>query len=467
MADAPEAENASLHLHLRLSRLGTLLERMERRMQVVEQENTVLRSCLEECGALRSDLFRARLHQRRFLDMLRAHPCNWDTGLADIMLTREMRTVIGKFAGWADIRRCGTMNRSHRDLVQLVPHMMYVCGGFDGHEIMSSMERFIPGGVLEDAAKVQSSSPSSSLSSSLACFCGRGGPRESEHGSSSSSSFLGPLGIFTTGRGSWESVAPMAQRRAGFAAGVIDGVLYVCGGYDGASFLSSAERYLPDPGADSWEALEPMTRPRHCAAAASHGGRLYVCGGFNGDGALGSCECYDPTAARWIVLPPMVTARHGAMAASVAGALFVCGGYDGKEVLSSVERCDLASGGFWEASPPMLEPRNVAYAVARRGRLYVGGGCDGTKTLTSTESFDPVAGSWEPAPPMQQPRHGSTGAVAFGQLFVCGGGDSADASGRLLSSVERLNPYSNEWEASVPMRAPRIDMVAVAMFAPA
>lgn len=58
----------------------------------------------------------------------------------------------------------------------------------------------------------------------------------------------------------WEMVAPMADKRINFAVGVMLGFIFVVGGHNGVSHLSSIERY--DPHQNQWTACRPMNEPR-------------------------------------------------------------------------------------------------------------------------------------------------------------------------------------------------------------
>uniref|UniRef100_A0A673K385 Kelch-like protein 28 n=1 Tax=Sinocyclocheilus rhinocerous TaxID=307959 RepID=A0A673K385_9TELE len=59
---------------------------------------------------------------------------------------------------------------------------------------------------------------------------------------------------------SWDMVAPMADKRINFGVGVMLGFIFVVGGHNGVSHLSSIERY--DPQQNQWTACRPMNEPR-------------------------------------------------------------------------------------------------------------------------------------------------------------------------------------------------------------
>jgi N-acetylneuraminic acid mutarotase len=88
------------------------------------------------------------------------------------------------------------------------------------------------------------------------------------------------------------------------AAAVVDGKLYVMGGYDSQNLtLSFVERY--DPSTNAWEAAAPMSTARRALAAAVVDGKLYVMGGHDGQNWLSSIERYDPAKDEWVTMASM------------------------------------------------------------------------------------------------------------------------------------------------------------------
>eukprot|EP00929_Paragymnodinium_shiwhaense_P008956 TRINITY_DN112961_c0_g1_i1.p1 TRINITY_DN112961_c0_g1~~TRINITY_DN112961_c0_g1_i1.p1 ORF type:complete len:457 (-),score=91.21 TRINITY_DN112961_c0_g1_i1:30-1400(-) len=163
----------------------------------------------------------------------------------------------------------------------------------------------------------------------------------------------------------WSSVPAMAERRGWPAAGVLGGLLYVCGGRDEQREpLSSAERL--NTAATAWEPLPPMAEQRAGAAAATAAGRFYVCGGAFGAQMLNSAERFDATANAWETLPAMSTRRAYVAATAVSGRLYVFGGNDGGQCLSSAEQFNPVSG-EWTPLRSMAERRSGAAATVLRG----------------------------------------------------------------------------------------------------
>ena len=103
--------------------------------------------------------------------------------------------------------------------------------------------------------------------------------------------------------GNWEYIAPMSNRRYGAGAAVLDGKIYVAGGYNG-NFLNTVEMfeftfllnlltYYPfalstftfsyDPRANAWSPGPSMNNAREFHGLVSDGSRLFAIGG-QGDG---------------------------------------------------------------------------------------------------------------------------------------------------------------------------------------
>jgi len=116
----------------------------------------------------------------------------------------------------------------------------------------------------------------------------------------------------------WETLQMKVQCRRNAAVGVVQGQLYLCGGHghDGRHVLNNVERF--DPASASWEALAPMQTHRRNAMAMVLAGRIYVCGGrgsrgnhnHGGGHALRTAERYDPDTNTWEALPPMGLRRY-------------------------------------------------------------------------------------------------------------------------------------------------------------
>ena len=89
----------------------------------------------------------------------------------------------------------------------------------------------------------------------------------------------------------WEEREPMPTARRNLAAGVIDGVLYVVGGYN-SSVTDKNEAY--NPSTNTWSTKANMPTARYGLAAGVIDSVLYVVGGYISS-ATNENEAYNPT----------------------------------------------------------------------------------------------------------------------------------------------------------------------------
>mmetsp|Transcript_60231 Transcript_60231/g.107345 ORF Transcript_60231/g.107345 Transcript_60231/m.107345 type:complete len:457 (+) Transcript_60231:48-1418(+) len=367
---------------------------LRKEVATCREEVAALCECLADAGLLSPVKFVAKLHRRRCLEM--------------VLHTYEIALTVGLFAGPTALRATGTVSRASAAamskvwpaLTELCLSYIYVCGGRpqgSGKQPLDLVERFSPW------------------------------------------------------TGTWEALPTMTQRREGASAGILEGKLYICGGFNGTSTLNSVERL--DAVNSRWDDMPPMQIAREGASAGVLGGKLYICGGSDGRGQhFSSAERFEPSVGCWEDLPPMAKRRAWTTAGAIGGRLYVCGGYDGHHLLSSAERFEPMGGsspyGMWQEVAPMSERRNGAAAAALSGKLYVCGGAASIGGASSSvERFDPEVGSWETAQPMSGGRCHAAAVAVSGRLYVFGG----YSDGQRTCSADRFNPGTGLWTELPPM----------------
>ena len=133
----------------------------------------------------------------------------------------------------------------------------------------------------------------------------------------------------------WRSIANMSTRRSSVGVGVLCGVIYAVGGYDGNSrlCLSSVEVYNPND--DVWVRVADMSSRRSGAGVGVLQGQLYSVGGHDGPLVRKSVECYNPESNTWTAVAEMNYCRRNAGVVSHNGLLYVIGGDDGSDTRST------------------------------------------------------------------------------------------------------------------------------------
>ncbi|KAG6640261.1 hypothetical protein I3843_10G153000 [Carya illinoinensis] len=224
--------------------------------------------------------------------------------------------------------------------------------------------------------------------------------------------------------------------------------IYLIGGYDGESWLSSLNSYHPSQ--DMIKSLKPMSTVRSYSSAAQLKGELYVFGGGNGYVWYDTVESYNPANDEWTLQPPLNQEKGSLAGATIDNKIFAIGGGNGIKSFSEVEMLDLDIG-RWISTRSMLEKRFALAAAELNGVLYATGGYDGNDYLNSAERFDPREHSWTRIASMNTKR-GSHSLVVFNEkLYALGGYDG----NTMVPSVEIFDPRQGSWICGEPMVNPR------------
>ena len=92
---------------------------------------------------------------------------------------------------------------------------------------------------------------------------------------------------------------------------VIEGEIYVVGGYDNikSRYLRGLEKYSPHT--NQWTKLPSMKTARRSPGVVSYRDRLYVVGGMGVEDDLCSVEVFCPYSATWSLLPASMKEVNG------------------------------------------------------------------------------------------------------------------------------------------------------------
>jgi len=258
---------------------------------------------------------------------------------------------------------------------------------------------------------------------------------------------LSTVDIYDTATSTWAAGTPLPAANMLFAAAVLDGKIYVMGGFP----WTNAVQFF-DPQTRAWTTVAPMAAKRYAFATAVVGGKLYAFGGW----AVTSVEAFDPETGAWAEVAPMPTVRSHTSAAVVDGKIYVVGGYAAGAAQSTFDVYDPQTN-TWATAPPMPTARYSHGVAALGGKIYVAGG---PGPLATVDVFDPQTNSWASVAPMSTARDQFSLTVVRGRLYATGGRTVDHA---VLATVEAYDPQQNRWEAVAPMATTRMFYASVAV----
>ena len=231
---------------------------------------------------------------------------------------------------------------------------------------------------------------------------------------------------------------------------VLDGRLYVAGGFAQPRGIESPAFEAFDPTTGSWITLAPLPEARHHAGLTAIGDLLYLTGG-NAEGFAGRANLwiYDPQADKWSAGPQMPDRRSAHAAVEVDGRLYLVGGVIPSQTLRAPTwRYDPASRSWTDSLAPLPTYREHLAAVTAEGTIIAVGGRSGAN-LAAMERFDPATDTWTALPALPTARGGLTAAVLDGAIHVIGG-EGIDEPG-IFAQHEILDLGTLTWSTGPPL----------------
>jgi N-acetylneuraminic acid mutarotase len=273
----------------------------------------------------------------------------------------------------------------------------------------------------------------------------------------------------------WILKSQMPTARARFGTAVHQNKIYCIGGYNGRIIVVNPGIYewkteyydvgvneVYDPATDTWEVKAPLPTPRHAPATNMVDGKVYVIGGYSitTHASLNVVEVYDPATDTWAAKTPPPLKVLGSTSAVVDDKIFVLG----EEVVDPVRylvgyRVQVydPANDSWSirASAPTIP---FSCAVATTGlnalkRIYF-------FDETSNDIYNPSNDSWSVGAPAPTHRPVAGAVVVDELIYVVGGrtGEWGYMTDMWPSAVnEQYTPFGyGSPDPSIDITAPEI-----------
>lgn len=279
----------------------------------------------------------------------------------------------------------------------------------------------------------------------------------------------------------WTNLAPLPQPQCEAGTAVLDGKIYVLGGWSTDSSHTWDAVQIYDPATNQWSAGPKLPVGVNHEGAAVAGGKLYVVGGFLGPfrqrEPTANVWVYDPATRKWDARAPLPSPRGALVVGAVGDLIYAAGGEQRRKFGAAVP--DGAAPAYepiadaavydpksdkWQVLPPMRVARDHAMGGVVGGKLVVVGGRDRPKyDLTAVEIFDPASGTWHDGAPMPTGRSGGNAAALGGALYVFGGEGNRENPLGIYTETEGYDLAANTWRRFKPMPNPRHSLSAAAV----
>ena len=295
---------------------------------------------------------------------------------------------------------------------------------------------------------------------------------------------LSHLGIENAAANEWQVISELPTQRVEFATAVVNGKIYLIGGtlfehergvrradlpgiWRGPFGMSLVEVY--DPQTNTWERLTDMPTVRSEPMTAVVDGKIYVMGGYVGKDNQGvnlkhlkAVEMYDPETDTWVRKQDMSIPCKEFGIGVVAGKIYAIGGYvhprDQKPEaplrIDLVEVYDPASDTWTKRSDMPTRRSEVKTAVVQNAIYAIGGvgwpqvGNHGGPFLGTIEVYEPRINRWTKKPDMPNLRARFSTVVVGGKIYLIGGFTvqaGGATVGEWFASTEVYDPIMEKW----------------------
>lgn len=290
-------------------------------------------------------------------------------------------------------------------------------------------------------------------------------------GNRSAAAFVSSARLFS--KITWTTAAPASLKRFEAFGAVVNGKLYLFGGYYGDPNYTPTQRAdVYDPVANTWSRIANLPIGLTHVGVAVDGDNIYLAGGYptqpSGVGQNFSTTAvwkYSTAANTYTSMPALPAARGGGALVLIDRTLHYFGGSNASRKDAGTHwTLNIDTGTAWTTRAALPTPRNHLGAAVLNGKIYAIGGQSGQDAAaiyrSNVDAYDPVTNTWMAVASLPQVRsHHNASTFVMGGRIIVVGGESAYSNAK-LANVTAYNPALNAWMELTPLPARRTAAVA-------
>ncbi len=254
----------------------------------------------------------------------------------------------------------------------------------------------------------------------------------------------------------WKKAAPSPFARVESPAAVINGKMYLFGGFT-EELQASNQVDVYDPASDSWTRKKDMpTRVTHLNPAVD-GNTIWFAGGFKAKHpgpVTDEVWKYDIASDTWTTGPPLPERRAGGGLAVVGRKLHYFGGYKADRNTNAGDHWSLSleDAKAWQREADLPDPRGHVSSAVLDGKIYALGGDHGHDItqidVDSCHRFDPATKKWTSIASLPDGRsHFESSTIVYkGRILVVGGRcNSSKPPRNVVGDLLQYDPNADKW----------------------
>ena len=245
---------------------------------------------------------------------------------------------------------------------------------------------------------------------------------------------------YDPGTNTWRARAPMPEGGTHNSIAVLDGKIYIAGGFAGRQHtLPTPSVYSYDPANDIWRKVASLSSPRASISLTAVDGKIHAFGGriMGEDMTIATHEVYDPKTDKWTAATPMPSSRDHAGIWVVDGKVHIFGGRSaGADTSVQLHEIYDPQADKWSTAAPMPVGLSSSAYGQYRGLLFIAGGeckmINGNRaSFDDNEAYDPKTNTWRKLAALPTGRHGFAAAAVGNALYFLGGSTECGSGGKV------------------------------------
>lgn len=242
------------------------------------------------------------------------------------------------------------------------------------------------------------------------------------------------------------------KKRNEYAACVIGNEIYVSGG------LRSPELWKYDLAFQSWIRGTNMLQARRRHAMAVVDSNIYVLGGFDEDTVLSSVEMWDSSSNNWTEVGKLQYAVENMGYVAYGKHIYLFGGKNNDEVVTNTVQCFDTTTNTCSILKNGLPANDMCLsAVILNSQIYVVG-------LEGVFRYTPLTETWDILPEMRCARDFVSLAVLDEKIYLFGGRCRGSKENLYSDLIEMYNAKDNTWEVVGKIPVPMYSYGCVKIF---
>ncbi|XP_072333529.1 kelch-like protein 24 isoform X2 [Scyliorhinus torazame] len=220
---------------------------------------------------------------------------------------------------------------------------------------------------------------------------------------------------YNPGTGEWAQLTKIPDySKSEFAVCALKNDIFLSGGN-----LYSNDVWMYNSQLNIWVRVAPLNKGRWRHRMVVLQGQLYVVGGFNGFSRMSSVECYNPYLNRWSYTASLLEAVSSAAVAACLSKLYVLGGALSNQLNSNKVQCYDPVKNDWTLTSSTPFTQRCINGVTLNDVIYVMGGL-----MECMYKYDPIKDNWTVMDNTPGPLENCGLTVCNGMIYVLGGKDN-------------------------------------------